>query len=62
VGHEQDGLPFVCESAGAASGNGSRLTDEESGKENCALEWVSCPVCSKSINGKVINNHLGQEL
>lgn len=53
-----DGLPLVCESAGAAGGNGSRLTDEESGKENCALEWVSCPVCSKSINGKVINNHL----
>ncbi|KAG0617281.1 hypothetical protein M758_5G178400 [Ceratodon purpureus] len=55
---EEDGGPLVCEPTAAENGEGSRLTDAEIGKENCPVEWVSCPVCSKSINGNVINNHL----
>lgn len=36
---------------------------EESGKENCFFDWVSCFVCFKSIKGNdvVINDYLGWE-
>lgn len=61
-GHQQDALHSACESRTAESSKEPRLV-EENGKENCSLDWVTCPVCSKSIKGDdaVINNHLGQE-
>lgn len=62
-GYEQNELPTAIETCNAEDNARSIQTVEENGKEILFPEWVTCPVCSKSIEGNdaVINNHLGQE-
>lgn len=53
-------LPTAIETCNAEDNARSIQTVEENGKEILFPEWVTCPVCSKSIEGNdaVINNHL----